>query len=81
VRAAFGATFGRALEGVRATVFPRRILLWNRTAADRTIGGIVAVPAGGLAAVARGGAAETRDGAEDTREGATDRHVHRRSAT
>jgi hypothetical protein len=78
VRAAFGATLrdaaaGRALEGVRATVFPRRILLWNRTAADRTIGGIVAVPAGGLAAVARGGAAETRGGAAGL--------VHGRSAT
>ncbi|HET6164521.1 MAG TPA: hypothetical protein VFG37_12690 [Planctomycetota bacterium] len=62
VRAAFGSTFaggaeaafGSVLDGVRATVFPRRILLWNRNAEDRTIGGIVAVPAGGLAAVERG---------------------------
>ena len=62
VRAAFGSTFeggaeaafGSALDGVRATVFPRRILLWNRNAEDRTIGGVVAVPAGGLATVERG---------------------------
>ena len=62
MRAAFGSTFaggaeaafGSALDGVRATVFPRRILLWNRNAEDRTIGGIVAVPAGGLAVVERG---------------------------
>jgi hypothetical protein len=56
-----GAVAGGALEGVRVTVFPSKILLWNRTQVDREleltpVGRAperLAVPAGGLVAMDR----------------------------
>jgi hypothetical protein len=62
VREALNGTVARGqLEGVRATVFPSKILLWNRTLADRelelTAAGRaperIVVPAGGLVAMDR----------------------------